>query len=98
MRSWDDQTGPPTEVRSKAFRIDPHERAEIQTWSEQLWPLARVGAGATSRPAAGGTLEYEWAIVLRRGDEVRVLDGSVASGTRQPDSLENIVDFLDMHF
>jgi hypothetical protein len=92
--SWADRPGPRTDVNTGTFPIDADERAQIQAWSQQIWQLAP--SGRRSFPKLPDAKPYEWAIVMRRGDEVRVVEGG-ASDT-QPDRIEEAVDFLDMHF
>jgi hypothetical protein len=83
--SWADRPGPRTELRS---------------WSQQLWALAPSGRRSFPHPASvDGKPAYEWAFVLRRGEEVRVVDGGVSTGPDPAtDFIEGAVDFLDMHF
>src|SRR5262245_20636825 len=38
--SWADRPGPRTEVRSDSFELSGDERAQIRSWSEELWQLA----------------------------------------------------------
>jgi hypothetical protein len=49
-------------------------------------------------PPPDGKIAYGWAIVVRRGDEVRVIEGGADGAEPQPDIIEGIVDFLDMEF
>jgi hypothetical protein len=86
--SWDDKPGSRAGVHTEDVTIDADERAKIQSWSTQLWQKAP--AGKRTAPASPSS-DYEWAIVMRRGDDVRVL--------QPPDEiLEGITDWLDMHF
>jgi hypothetical protein len=49
-----------------------------------------------SHNAALRAPDVVWAIVLRRGEEVRVIDGGASwRPDPQPDLLEGVVDFLD---
>src|SRR4051812_19232233 len=41
--SWNDVSGPPTEMRTDSFPISEDERGYIRSWSEQLWQLAPAG-------------------------------------------------------
>ncbi len=93
--SWDDRPGPRTGVERGTFPIDSEERAYIQSWSQRLWQLAPQGR--RSFPRAMGTPPFEWAIVMRRGDEVRVVEGG-AEPDEDEEPVEEMTDFLDMHF
>lgn len=100
-KSWDDHPGPQTELRADAFPIDAEERDMIHSWLDPLWLLAPSGRRSFTRAVPNGTDVYEWVIVLRRGAEVRIVDdlgGPPADRDDQPDMLEGVVDFLDMHF
>ncbi|HET9990666.1 MAG TPA: hypothetical protein VFQ65_19185 [Kofleriaceae bacterium] len=96
--SHDDVAG--AEPRRDTFPIDGDERGWIKNWSDQLWRLAPHGrkSYAKVKPASGDF--FEWAIVLRRGNEVRVIEGGANASDKdpQPDLLEGPLDFLDMHF
>jgi len=94
--SWDDRPGVPTEMRRGTFPIDDDERAYIRTFSERIWRLAPTGR--RTLPRAPGTNGYEWAVVMRRGDEVRAIDGGTISDEEDSNAIDEAVDFLDMHF
>jgi len=95
--SWADRPGPRSDVRVGTFPISPEERDQVRSWSEQLWRLAPGGRRSFPRAAGEGRPGYEWAIVVRRGAEVRVIDGGAAPAT-DSELIEGVVDFLDMHF
>jgi hypothetical protein len=97
--SWDDKPGSPVHVDTGAIVISGEERTQLRSWAEQLWQLAPGGRRSFSTSPPDGKPPYLWAIVVRRGDEVRMVDGGALDGTStQPDILEGVVDFLDMHF
>jgi hypothetical protein len=99
-RSRDDVSGPPSGERHDAFPIDADERAQLEGWTTKLWKLAPHGRKSYKkvRPKSGDF--FEWAIVVRRGDDVRVIEGGVngSGAAHQADFLESPLDFLDMHF
>lgn len=95
--SWDDLAGPRSDVRRGTFPIDSDERAYIQSWAQRLWQLAPEGRRSFPRPPGSGTPPFEWAIVMRRGDEVRIVDGG-AEPEEDSEPVEEMTDFLDMHF
>ena len=96
--SRDDVAG--AKPKSDSFSIDADERAQIKGWSDELWKLAPHGRKSYKkvRPPTGDF--FEWAIVVRRGDAVRVIEGGVngSGAAKQADFLESPLDFLDMHF
>jgi len=97
--SWDDKPGAPVHVITGSIQISDEERTQLRSWADQLWQLAPGGHRSYVGPPPDGTPRYVWAIVVRRGDEVRVIDGGASGGpSPQPDILEGVVDFLDMHF
>ncbi len=97
--SWADRPGARSDVKTGAVPISAEERDQIRSWSEQLWQLAPGGRRAFPKAPPDGKPAYEWAIMVRRGDEVRVIEGGASTGPdTQPDIIEGVVDFLDMHF
>ena len=93
--SWADRPGPRTEIRTDTVPLVAEQRDQIRYWSRQLWELAPAGRRSLEKPAPpAGAAGYEWAAAVRRGDEVRVIDG----GRSGPDWIESLIDFLDMQF
>jgi hypothetical protein len=97
-RSWTEQ--PRSEVTSVPVQISVDERRTIAGWADQLWPMAPNGRLSLVKPPPDGTNPpYEWAVVLRRGGEVRVIEGGTGGSNDAIDTIiEGAVDFLDMHF
>ncbi len=96
--SWSDRSGPRTDVKTETLALSNDQRDELRSWAEPLWQLAPGGRRSFARPPPDGKIAYGWAIVLRRGDEVRVIEGGAEGSEPQPDIIEGIVDFLDMEF
>jgi hypothetical protein len=49
--------------------------SQWNAWRDRLWALAPSGAASFAPPAAEGAPRWVWAIVMRRGPDVRVLTG-----------------------
>ena len=95
--SWTDKAGPRADVRSATFPISPEERDQIRSWSQPIWQLAPGGRRAF--PKVASDTAYEWAIAMRRGSEVRVIEGGPSSGSDPTtNAIDPAVDYLDMHF
>jgi hypothetical protein len=98
-RSRADKPGAPSGVQTGTFPIDASERDWVRSWIEAMWPIAPSGRRTFKKPPPDGPTVYEWAIVMRRGDQVRIVEGGPQSDADPaPDVTESIVDFLDMHF
>jgi hypothetical protein len=57
------------------------ELGRVRAWADAAWKLAPMGRKSFADPA-DGVPRWVWAIVVRRGDEIRVLDGG---GMSPPD-------------
>lgn len=66
---------------SGQLALTAEEEAQVQTWAGDLWKLAPEGEARFDPPVADGPPRWVWGIVLRRGDEVRVLSGGGLSST-----------------
>ncbi len=96
--SWPDRPGPRPEPKTDPLVLSNDQRGEVRSWLDPLWQLAPSGRRSFAKPPPDGKIAYGWAIVLRRGDEVRVIEGGASGAEPQPDIIEGIADFLDMEF
>lgn len=98
--SWADRPGPRAEVETADFPIGPDERQQILAWSSTLWGVAASGHVTLPHPPPDGTPPYEWAVVMRRGADLRVIEGAAGQtvGDDTESAIEGAVDYLDMHF
>ena len=89
--SWDDKPGQ-SGRRSEALTLSDDERGEIRSWRAELWPIGPKSYVPSPESP------YRWAVIMRRDGETHVIDGGASGADSQPDIIESIVDFLDMHF
>ena len=86
---------PSGKAGSGRFRASAAEKARLHNWSDQLWQLASGGKKSFDPPIEQGPPRWVWAIVLRRGDEVRVLDGGgISSPTGAPEPAQGALHWL----
>lgn len=76
-----DSLRPSGKANAGTLGLDTHDRASFQQWADSLWQLAPRGKASFDGPLAGGPSRWVWAIVLRRGAEVRVLSGGSMTPT-----------------
>jgi len=71
------------------------EVTRLHGWADGLWQLAPNGKAAFDPPIEHGPPRWVWAIILRRGAEVRVLSGGgIASPTGVPDPAKDALTWL----
>jgi len=57
------------------FALTADEARRVAMWRDQLWKRAPTGNASFSPPPSEGVPRWVWAIVLRQGDQARVLSG-----------------------
>lgn len=78
---------------SGSIQLDDDERRRLAAWSEAAWSLAPRGrASFFGAPAAPP--RWVWAIVLRRGEEVRVLEGGGVTFGDEPAEVADALAWL----
>ena len=71
------------------------EATRLHGWADGLWKLAATGKSSFDAPIENGPPRWVWAIVLRRGPEVRTLSGGgIASPTGAPDPAKDVLTWL----
>ena len=71
------------------------EANRLHGWVDGLWQLAPAGNASFDPPINNGPPRWVWAIVLRRGDAVRVLSGGgISSPTGAPDPAKSVLEWL----
>ncbi len=58
-----------------ALSLTADETKQLRAWADKLWDLAPKGSASFDTDPRNGPPRWVWVIVLRRGDEVRVLSG-----------------------
>jgi hypothetical protein len=66
---------PSGKAGSGKLALTAAETSKLHGWSDGLWDLAPKGTARFDMPIDTGVPRWVWAIVMRRGDEVRVLSG-----------------------
>ena len=66
---------PSGKAGSGKLALTADDTAKLRGWSDGLWQLAPKGKASFDMPIGDGVPRWVWAIVMRRGDEVRVLSG-----------------------
>jgi hypothetical protein len=80
---------------SGQLALTADEATRWHAWADELWKLAPTGKAAFDAPISNGPPRWVWAIVLRRGDEVRVLSGgAIASPTGAPEPAKSVLEWL----
>jgi hypothetical protein len=78
-----------------AFAPAADELARARDAAAKLWELAPQGRRSFSAPIEDGPPRWVWAVVLRRGDEVRVVDGgSIDSPQGAPGPARPLLEWL----
>jgi len=80
---------------SGSFVLGNDERALQRTWSNTVWDMA--GPSGRARffgDISEGPPRRVWAVVLRRGDEVRVVEGGKAFSPHSPEPLQPLLAWL----
>jgi hypothetical protein len=86
---------PSGEAGAGQLELTADEAAQVRGWAEGLWALAPTGKASFDPPIEQGPPRWVWAIVLRRGDEVRVLSGgAIASPRGAPDPAKSALEWL----
>ena len=94
-----DSMRPTGRAGSGALSLETGEPARIAAWAEEAWRLGDP-AKPWPPPAAGGDHPFVprppppwvWAVLVRRGDEVRSVEGSTWTGA--PPELEPLLAWL----
>lgn len=80
---------------SGSVELDAAELTDLRTWADGMWKLAAKGSVSFDPPREHGVPHWVWAIVLRRGDEVRVLDGGgMSPPDNAPDPVKQALEWL----
>lgn len=75
--------------------LTPDEAERLRRWSDELWALASAGGPSLEPPSPSGPPRWVFAIVLRREDEVRVVQGGgVASPSGAPNAARPMLEWL----
>ena len=77
-----DSMAPRGTVGGGPLTIAPSDRGRLIAWVDAAWQRAGQPVGPTQGPPSGPP-RWVWAIAMRRGDEVRVLEGGA---TGRPDA------------
>ncbi len=96
--AWDrsvDSFHPSGKAGAGELVLTSEERATLKGSADALWELAANGQTSFDQPIEKGPPRWVWAIVLRRGDEVRVLSGGdVQSPAGAPEAAKSVLTFL----
>jgi len=82
--SWERRTGSvePTGKEGKgSITLGSAEQERLGVWTEKLWQLAGAGTREFYPPIEEGPPRWVWAIVIRRQDETRILEGGGLPGS-----------------
>jgi hypothetical protein len=80
---------------SGAFRPSADERALLARWRERAWVAAGAGAARIFPDPSEGPPRWVWAIVQRRGKQLRVLEGAaIAPLHGTPEAVQEILEWL----
>jgi hypothetical protein len=63
------------------FKPSPDELKSLRAWADRLWSAAGTKGGSYFPPPDRGPPRWVWAIALRRGGEVRTLEGGAMAPT-----------------
>jgi hypothetical protein len=73
-------------------RLSADEAGRVKAWGDAVWPL---GGKSWYPPPDRGPPRWVWAIVLRRGDEIRALEGgATAPPDGAPDAARPLLKWL----
>jgi len=87
-----DSVGPSGKAGGGMFLPTDEERARALAWGDELWELA---AQKKSYQAINEPPRWVWAIVIRRGDELRLIEGgAVTWGSHEPSPLSEALAWL----
>jgi hypothetical protein len=96
--SWErrlDGMRPSGKAGAGQVQLTADEAARVRGWADELWELAPAGKASFDQPIERGPPRWVWAIVLRRGDQVRVLSGGgIASPTGAPGPAKSVLEWL----
>lgn len=77
------------------LELTADEATQLRGWADGLWQLAPSGQASFDAPINNGPPRWVWAIVLRRGEEVRVLSGgAIVSPTGAPPPAKAVLEWL----
>lgn len=80
---------------SGKLALTADEAAKLRGWADGLWDLAPKGSARFDMPIENGVPRWVWGIVMRRGDEVRVLSGgNMSSPTGAPEPAKSALEWL----
>lgn len=85
-------TGPRGAVGAGTTTLDDATRAQVTAWIDEAWIHAANNPTPSTR-APGAPPRWVWAIAMRRGDEVRVVERDPAIAD-PPTELAPLLDFL----
>ena len=80
---------------SGTLALAADEATRLRTWADQMWALAPAGKKSYDAPIEHGPPRWVWAIVVRRGDEIRFLDGGgISSPAGAPEPAAHALEWL----
>lgn len=74
-----DSMQPRGKAGSGTLKLTADESKQLHAWADKMWDLAPKGKASYDMDIKDGLPRWVWVIVLRRGDEVRVLEGGATS-------------------
>jgi hypothetical protein len=79
-----------------SIRLTAAETKEFRAWADKLCDLAPKGKASFDADPKNGPPRWVWVIVLRRGDEVCVLQGGdIASPNGAPEPAKSALAWLE---
>ena len=77
------------------LKLAADEAKQLVAWADRLWDLAPKGKASFDPDPKNGPPRWVWVIVIRRGDEVRILQGGdMASPNGAPDPAKAALTWL----
>lgn len=78
------------------FELSADEHERLRVWADDVWDYAGPDSTEMFPPVEKGAPRWVWAIVVRRGDEVRVLQGGSIAPLRGglPDAAQQLLEWV----
>lgn len=90
-----DSMRPSGKAASGTLKLSADEAKQLRAWADKLWDLAPNGTASFDTDLKDGPPRWVWVIVLRRGEQVRVLSGgNIAPPKGAPEPAKATLEWL----
>ena len=89
-----DSVAPHAASGAGVVELSEPERERLAAWAEAAWELAQASDDAHYPPVEADPPRWVWAVVVRRGEAIRLLEGGGVSRDGAPPALRPLLEWL----